>query len=155
LNGSEWLLVFRGREEEHRINLGRSGQRDRLSGWANTLCRYLRELNRASEAVYVVEKSLFEPAEPQTVLLVFPGWTARTHSPGFRGVCTRLARSIIPAHLQMDVRWLGPSQMQYFEEYHRRWRECLRGDFSKKTRITLQNGMMEAVSADFVSRRQA
>ena len=117
LGNSEWLLVFRGREEEKRMNLGRSDSREQLTEWANTLCRYLRELNRQCEAVYVVEKSLFTPAEPFTVLLAFTGWTARTHSPRFREECTRLARSVIPAHLKMETCWLGALQMQVAREH--------------------------------------
>lgn len=82
--GKEWLLVFHSREERLRMNLGRSDDKGKLNRWANTLRRYLCTLNRMCEAVYVVEKSLFEPAEPLTVLLVFTGWTARTHSMRFR-----------------------------------------------------------------------
>lgn len=150
LGNSEWLLVFRGREEEKRMNLGRSDSREQLTEWANTLCRYLRELNRQCEAVYVVEKSLFTPAEPFTVLLAFTGWTARTHSPRFREECTRLARSVIPAHLKMETCWLGALQMQYFEDGYKRWRESIRENAPADIRARYLKKMTDALSMDFI-----
>lgn len=156
LNNREWLLVFRGGEEkgESRMNLGRSDDRARLAGWANTLCRYLRELNRQCEAVYAVEKGLFGGEGSDTVILVFTGWTARTRSPRFRKACTELARSLIPAHLKMETRWLGPMQMQYFEEYHRKWRESLRENAPEETCARLRGYMMRILEHDFAPRRE-
>lgn len=144
-DGSEWILAFRGREERLRMNLGRSDDKERLRGWANTLCRYLRGLNRQCEAVYVVEKNLFVPAERLTVLLVFSGWTARTHSPHFRDACTQLARSVIPAHLKMETRWLNASRMQRFEECYRKWRDCLAGRLPVEMRAGLQKDMTDII----------
>ncbi len=139
----EWILVFRGKEEEHRMNLGRSDDPERLKRWANTLCRYLRELNRACEAVYAVEKNLLLGAEKSnTVMLVFTGWTARTHSPLFREVCAGLARSVVPAHLNLEIYWLGATQMQYFEECHRKWHECLRQEAPAELRAVYERRMM-------------
>ena len=147
----EWLLVFRGREEEKRMNLGRSDNKKMLNGWANTLCRYLRELNRQCEAVYVVEKGLFEPEEPFTVMLVFTGWTARTSSPRFREACTKLARSVIPAHLKMETHWLGAWQMPYFEDGYKKWRESLRDNAPEDIRAALAKKMSATLSPDFLS----
>jgi len=154
LGNSEWLLVFRGREEEKRMNLGRSDSREKLTGWANTLCRYLRGLNRQCEAVYVVEKSLFTSAEPFTVLLAFTGWTARTRSPRFREECTRLARSLIPAHLKMETCWLGALQMQYFEDGYKKWRESIRENAPADIRAAYLKKMTDALSADFMQRHK-
>ncbi len=150
----EWLLVFRGKEEERRMNLGRSDDKAVLCAWANTLCRYLRELNRQSETVYVVEKSLFEPAEPFTVMLVFTGWTARTHSARFREECARLARSVIPSHLKVETFWIGALQMQYFEAGYKKWRESMRTNASTEVRALCQKRMMDALSDDFMVRRR-
>lgn len=144
-DGKEWILVFRGREERLRMNLGRSDDKQRLCAWANTLCRYLCELNRQCEAVYVVEKNLFEPAERLTVLLVFSGWTTRTYSPRFRNACTRLARSVVPAHLKMETCWLDSSRMQRFEECYRKWCDCLAGRLPEEIRAGLQKDMMNAI----------
>jgi len=155
LNNREWLLVFREKEEDSFMNLGRSDDKHRLGRWANTLCRYLRELNRQCEAVYVVEKELFGDEGSDTVMLVFTGWTARTRSPRFREACTGLARSLIPAHLKMETYWLNAMQMQYFEECHRRWRESLQGNAPKETCAMLRSQMMRILENDFVPRREA
>lgn len=154
VGNGEWLLVFRGMEEKKRMNLGRSDNKEKLSEWANTLCRYLRELNRQCEAVYVVEKSLFGPTEPFTVMLVFTGWTARTHSLRFREACTQLARSVIPSHLKMEVHWIGALQMQYFEDGYKKWRESMSGNVPEDIRVLYVKKMMEALSPDFMSGRR-
>lgn len=150
----EWLLVFRGKEETRRMNLGRSDSKKTLNGWANTLCRYLRELNRLCEAVYVVEKNLFDPAEPFTVMLVFTGWTARTRSPRFREACTQLARSVIPSHLKMEIHWIGALQMQYFEDGYKKWRESMGGNAPADIRALHLKKMLDALSPDFMSERK-
>ena len=150
----EWLLVFRGKEETRRMNLGRSDSKKTLNGWANTLCRYLRELNRLCEAVYVVEKNLFDPAEPFTVMLVFTGWTARTRSPRFREACTQLARSVIPSHLKMEIHWIGALQMQYFEDGYKKWRESMGGNAPADIRALHLKKMLDALSPDFMSVRK-
>ena len=150
----EWLLVFRGKEETRRMNLGRSDSKKTLNGWANTLCRYLRELNRLCEAVYVVEKNLFDPAEPFTVMLVFTGWTARTRSPRFREACTQLARSVIPSHLKMEIHWIGALQMQYFEDGYKKWREGMSGNAPADIRALHLKKMLDALSPDFMSERK-
>ena len=149
LNEREWLLVFRGREMRCRLNLGRSESRELLGRLANTLCRYLRDLNRRCEAVYAVEKGLCGDAGSDTVLLVFTGWTARTRSPRFRERCTELARSFVPAHLKIETRWLGPQRMQYFEAYHRKWRECLRERAPDEQCALFQRRMMHTLDPDW------
>lgn len=150
----EWLLVFRGKEETRRMNLGRSDSKKTLNGWANTLCRYLRELNRLCEAVYVVEKNLFDPAEPFTVMLVFTGWTARTRSLRFREACTQLARSVIPSHLKMEIHWIDALQMQYFEDGYKKWRESMGGNAPADIRALHLKKMLDALSPDFMSERK-
>ena len=145
----EYLLVFRNEEDDEWMNLGRSDNRVKLNGWANTLRRYLQELNSLCEAVYVIEKSLFDPAEPFTVAMVFTGWTARTHSPRFRDVCMQLVRSMLPAHLKMETYWLNAPQMQYFEECYHRWRDGLDGSNSPEVQRGYQSYMMRILSTEF------
>ena len=154
VGGGEWLLVFRGKEDEKRMNLGRSDSRETLSTWANTLCRYLRELNRQCEAVYVIEKNLFDPAEPFTVMLVFTGWTARTRSPRFREACMRLARSVMPPHLKMETYLISALQMQYFEDGYKKWRESMSENASADIRALHLKKMTDALSDDFMSGRR-
>ena len=145
----EYLLVYRNEEENEWMNLGRSDDKKKLNGWANTLRRYLQELNNLCEAVYVVEKSLFDPTEPFTIAIVFTGWTARTHSPRFRELCTQLVRSMLPAHLKMETYWLGAAQMQYFEECYHRWRDGLDGSNSPEVQKGYQSYMMRILSTEF------
>ena len=145
----EYLLVFRNEEDNEWMNLGRSDNRVKLNGWANTLRRYLQELNSLCEAVYVIEKSLFYPTEPFTVAMVFTGWTARTHSPRFRDVCTQLVRSMLPAHLKMETYWLNAPQMQYFEECYHRWCDGLDGSNSPEVQRGYQSYMMRILSTEF------
>lgn len=145
----EYLLVYRNEEENEWMNLGRSDDKKKLNGWANTLRRYLQELNSLCEAVYVIEKSLFDPAEPLTVAMVFTGWTARTHSPRFRDVCMQLVRSMLPAHLKMETYWLNAPQMQYFEECYHRWRDGLDGSNSPEVQRGYQSYMMRILSTEF------
>lgn len=145
----EYLLVFCNEEDNEWMNLGRSDNRAKLNGWANTLRRYLQELNSLCEAVYVIEKSLFDPAEPFTVAMVFTGWTARTHSPRFRDVCTQLVRSMLPAHLKMETYWLNAPQMQYFEECYHRWRNGLDGSNSPEVQQRYLSYMMRILSTEF------
>ena len=145
----EYLLVFRNEEDNEWMNLGRSDNRVKLNGWANTLRRYLQELNSLCEAVYVIEKSLFDPTEPFTVAMVFTGWTARTPSPRFRDVCTLLVRSMLPAHLKMETYWLNAPQMQYFEECYHRWRDGLDGSNSSEVQRGYQSYMMRILSTEF------
>ena len=145
----EYLLVFRNEEDDEWMNLGRSDNRVKLNGWANTLRRYLQELNSLCEAVYVIEKSLFDPAEPFTVAMVFTGWTARTHSPRFRDECMQLVRSMLPAHLKMESYWLNAPQMQYFEECYHRWRDGLDGSNSPEVQRGYQSYMMRILSTEF------
>lgn len=45
------------------------------------LRRYLLELNRASETLYIIEPVLSDIKRPFTLQLVLPGWTARFHAP--------------------------------------------------------------------------
>ncbi len=146
----EWILVFRGKEDERRMNLGRSDDKERLKRWANTLCRYLRELNRACETMYAVEKNLLLGMEhSDTVMLVFTGWTARTHSPLFRAVCAGWTRSVVPAHLNVEIYWLGATQMQYFEECYRKWRECLQKEAPAELRAVYERRMMRILEITF------
>lgn len=102
----------------------------------------------------MIEKSLFDPMEPFTVMLVFTGWTARTRSPRFREACTRLARSVIPSHLKMETYWIGALQMQYFEDGYKKWRESMSTDAPADIRALHQKNMTDALSDDFMSKRR-
>ena len=122
---NEYMLVFHNREEGNRMNLGRSNNKAELNLLANILRRYLQELNRACETLYIVEPVLSGTSRPFTLSLVLPSWTSRFHSPRFREVCRECLRSLLPAHLTGTIYWLNVFSMQEFEYCYRRWRQAL------------------------------
>lgn len=142
----EYLLVFRNKEENEWMNLGRSDDKEKLRGWANTLRRYLQELNRQCETIYIIENNLLKPSRPFSLTIVITGWTARTHSPRFRYMCTQLVRSLIPAHLKMDIHWLSAPRMQYFEESYHRWRDGLDGRYAEDVQLDYQEDMLRILT---------
>ena len=71
----QYMLMYRHRERGGWTNLGQSDSTERLEELANILRRYLRELNRRSETLYVVEPVLADPTRTFEVLLVLPAWT--------------------------------------------------------------------------------
>lgn len=143
MESKEYLLVFWNREEETWMNLGRSDNKKKLNRWANTLRRYLQDLNRQCEALYVMEHNLFSPPLLFTASFIFTGWTARMKSPRFREICSRLVRSLLPAHLKARMYWLDVSQMQYFEENYHKWRKALSDDDLREEQKTLQNKILD------------
>lgn len=141
----EYLLVFWNEEEKQWMNLERSSDKAQLNELANTLRRYLRELNRLCETVYVVEHNLLLAPEPFTVSFVFPTWTARFKSPRFRDICGRLVRSLIPPHLKAKLFWLDIPEMQTFEKNYRLWRKVLANEMLVRDREDIEQHMMFAL----------
>lgn len=109
------LLIYRHQERGGWTNLGQGTDPDRLERLANILRRFLRELNRKSETLYVVEPVLIDKTRAFEVILVLPAWTYRFHIPRFRDKCRELLRSIIPAHLSGKIYWIGEQEMKNFE----------------------------------------
>ncbi len=103
----EYLLLYRNRERDGYTNLGRADNLERLNRMANILRRFLHELNRACETVYVLEPVLADTSRAFRLMLVFPDWTGRFHQPAFRAHCEELLRSLLPAHLAIDTYWLA------------------------------------------------
>lgn len=136
---SEWMLVFRNREENVWMNLGRTDDRIRLNLLANILRRYLLELNRACETLYIVEPVLGDPKRPFTLWLVLPSWTARFHAPRFREACRTLLRSLLPAHLTGTIYWMDCGPMQEFEDCYLLWRKALERDYKEDAAILLDH----------------
>lgn len=110
-----YLLIYRHQERGGWTNLGQDTETGRLERLANILRRFLRELNRKSETLYVVEPVLADKTRAFEVILVLPAWTYRFHSPRFRDKCRELLRSIVPAHLSGKVCWIGEREMRKFE----------------------------------------
>ena len=136
---NEYMLVFHNQEEKSWMNLGRTDSRVQLNLLANILRRYLQELNRECETLYIVEPVLSDATRPFTLLLVLPAWTARFHTARFREICRDLLRSLVPAHLKGTIYWLGESSMQEFEDYYRLWRKALARQYVDDAQILLES----------------
>lgn len=121
----EYMLVFHNKEKSGWTNLGRTDDGKRLNTLANILRRYLLELNRECETVYVVEPVLVRKTEPFQLLVVLPMWTLRFHSPRFREMCKELLRSLIPAHLAGRIYWIDERTMQGFENCYKQLMRAL------------------------------
>lgn len=131
----EYILLYRNRERDGYTNLGRADSRERLNRMANILRRFLRELNRACETVYIMEPVLADTGRAFRLMLVFPDWTGRFHSKNFRAHCEELLRELLPAHLAIETYWLDERRMKKFENYYRQWIRSLTdrrmGDYKK------------------------
>lgn len=121
----EYILLYRNRERGGLTNLGRADSRERLNTLANILRRFLRELNRACETVYVVEPVLADTSRAFRLIVVFPGWSLRFHSDRFRAHCEELLRTLLPAHLAVEFHWLGERGMKRFESCYHQWTRSL------------------------------
>ena len=143
---NEYMLVFRNREENIWMNLGRTNKKVELNSLANILRYYLQELNHACETLYIVEPVLSK-SHPFTLSLVLPSWTARFWSPRFREVCRDLLRSILPAHLSGTIYWLNIAFMQEFEDCYRLWRQALAKQYMDDVEMLqdTMNGILKKV----------
>lgn len=110
-----YMLVYRHREHGGWTNLGQGEDPKALERMANILRRFLREMNRKCETLYVVEPVLADTDRAFEVILVLPSWTHRFHNTRFRSKCLELLRSLLPAHLAGKVHWLGEKEMRQFE----------------------------------------
>ena len=135
LDKEEYILMYRNREQTGWTNLGSAESRERLNTLANILRRFLRELNRACETVYIVEPVLADTDRPFRLMLVLPAWTVRFHTPRFRENCKDLLRSLLPAHLSVEIYWLNEHRMKKFESCYHQWihslTDCRMGDYKK------------------------
>lgn len=135
LDKEEYILMYRNREQTGWTNLGSAESRKRLNTLANILRRFLRELNRACETVYIVEPVLADTRRPFRLMLVLPAWTARFHTPRFWENCKDLLCSLLPAHLSVEIYWLNEHSMKKFESCYHQWihslTDCRMGDYKK------------------------
>lgn len=115
----EYMLIYRNQEKEGWTNLGRTDNKEQLNTLANILRKYLLELNRDCETVYILESVLVKKENPFHILIVLPDWSLRFHTPRFREVCREVLRSIIPAHISGEIYWLDEKYMQRFENGYR------------------------------------
>ncbi len=121
LNNGEYLLTFWDEEDSAWVNLGRKSNRDELIDLARILRYFLLELNRKSEAMYVVEHNLLYRPEYFTISFILPDWTVRFKSPRFRDVCRQLLKLLMPVHIKAYIYWLDVTEMQLFEHVYNKW----------------------------------
>lgn len=140
---TEYLLVYRNREHRGWTNLGQSADKGKLERLANILRRFLRELNRACETVYLVEPVLADRSRPFQVIAVLPAWTTRFHVPRFREECRKLLRALLPAHLSGTVCWLDERNMRIFESCYRQWMYSLTDTRTTGYRKLLLDAMLK------------
>ena len=125
LGAEEYILLYRNRERGGWSSLGRADSREILNTMANILRRFLCELNRACETVYVMEPVLADTGRAFHLILVFPAWTRRFHSERFRAQCEKLLCTLLPVHLTVEYHWLGERNMKRFESYYHQWMRSL------------------------------
>lgn len=145
LGKEEYILIYRNRERLGWTNLGCAESREHLNTLANILRRFLRELNRACETVYIVEPVLADIGRPFRLMIVLPAWTARFHVPRFRESCKELLCSLLPAHLSFEIYWLNEHSMKKFESCYHQWIHSLTdyrmGDY-KKLLLLAMDGLL-------------
>lgn len=145
LGREEYMLIYHNREQSGWTHLGRADSRERLNTLANILRRFLRELNRACETIYIVEPVLADTDRPFQLTIVLPGWSARFHALHFREHCKELLRSLLPAHLFFKIYWLNERSMKQFESCYHQWKHSLTdyrmGDY-KKLLLAAMDGIL-------------
>ena len=62
--------------------------------------------------------------------VIFPDWTARFQTPGFRRFSEETVQSHCPAHISPEFHWLGLDRMQQFENLYKSWLGIQRDDHS-------------------------
>lgn len=66
------------------------------------------------------------PLDPYSfrVSVILPGWTRRFGDPDYRQFLERMIRLETPAHILPKICWIGPDQMQEFEQRYRQYLEA-------------------------------
>ncbi|ASY77292.1 hypothetical protein [Pectobacterium polaris] len=106
------------------------------------LQRWLVQLNRDSEGLYVVEPILLRTEETSAslsdyanrVILVLPGYTARFSNLRFREQVEQLIIENSPAHLLTQCRWLDFAIFSQFETLYSQWRQAKSAALQHKAR---------------------
>ncbi len=117
----DYMLVYHHMEYDGWINLGHSKDFKYLERLANILRRFLRELNRECETIYLFEPVLADISRPYEVVIVLPSWTYRFSMARFRDESRKLLRSLVPAHIDGKMYWINDDQMRKFEFYYQQF----------------------------------
>lgn len=106
------------------------------------LQRWLVQLNRDSEELYVVEPILLRTEATSAslsdyanrVILVLPGYTARFSNLRFREQVEQLIVENSPAHLLTQCLWLDFAMFNQFETLYTQWRQAKSNALQHKER---------------------
>lgn len=132
-----YQLVFQSRQSDYLWYLGTYPDQSKAADAANALQRFLIQLNRESEGLYLVEHMLLRPDYKKNhddlnlndgenfysfkLSILFPSWSARCQNHGFRFLAEEMIRKECPAHLCPDIYWLNFSEFTHFEHLYRQW----------------------------------
>ncbi|MCC8170890.1 MAG: hypothetical protein LIP00_03705 [Parabacteroides sp.] len=118
----DYILVF-GKNSTHTyVNLGHFTDKDKLIEAANRLRLFLVMMNRKSETLYIVEHIYFPEPEPFRLTIVLPDWSARMSVPHFRETFKNFILNRLPAHIEVNFRWLDMKTLWDFELNWSDWR---------------------------------
>lgn len=132
-----YQLVFQPRQSDDVWYLGTYPDQSSAAEAANALQRFLIQLNRESEGLYLVENMLLRPDSKKNhddlnlndgenfysfrLSILFPSWSARCQNHGFRFLAEEMIRKERPAHLCPDIYWLDFFEFTHFEHLYRQW----------------------------------
>ena len=136
--------IFSPQDDDAWRMIGSYNTRDGAVDSVNALRRFLVRLNVASEGFHILEHILLRPLSQDThqgspvpadfysfkMSVIFPDWTARFQTPGFRRFTQETFQDNSPAHISPQFHWLGLDRMQRFEELYRNWLSINREDSS-------------------------
>jgi hypothetical protein len=137
VRGGETLLLFQPISWGEALRVAAFPDRKQAELGAARFAKALRRLEREAEAIHLVEHLLLRPRGrmpseseklfcDRRVTVLLPAWIGRARDRAYRSEARMLIGRNLPAHLLMDVRWIGISMMAEFEKRWRSWRELLR-----------------------------
>ncbi|MCH7736952.1 MAG: hypothetical protein IH872_06060 [Chloroflexi bacterium] len=142
ISNDSFQAIFRPQDDEDWRILGVYGSEAAAVASVNALRRFLIRLNVASEGFHIIEHILLRPVSRQDhqgvsvpadfysfkISVLFPDWTARFQTPGFRRLTEETIQSNCPAHIFPEFHWLGLDRMQEFEGRYKSWLDLKNDD---------------------------
>lgn len=141
-----WQLISKPYETARWCYLASFRTRRAALRAANHLRYFIKILNIMSEGLHLVEHLLLRPIGSALpipdlsmdyytfrVSVVFPSWPARCADKEFRKLAEETVRINAPAHIGVDIYWLGFQEMLEFEIIYHDWLECKRNGPGSET----------------------
>ena len=129
-----WQLIFRPYQESRWCYLGSFQDAAGARRAANHLRYFIKTLNIMSEGCHILDHILLRPSEGPRgfdgispdffsfrISVVFPSWPARCTDGEFRKLAEETVRINAPAHVAVDIFWLGFQDMLAFEILFHDW----------------------------------